>query len=80
MADEQRTNCRWCGMIHGPKCPSVKAMEFHLDGTVKRVEFYSPVDYPPMQIYPGGTTPILRLSTTWCGGAFPIPSSSGHTL
>lgn len=26
-------------MIHGPKCPSVKALEYHPDGTVKRVEF-----------------------------------------
>ena len=32
--------CRWCGMIHGPMCPSVKAIEYHADGvTVKRVEF-----------------------------------------
>lgn len=42
--------CRWCGMIHGPKCPSVKAMEFYSDGSVKRVEFFGPNDYPPLKI------------------------------
>ncbi len=56
--------CGWCGMIHGPRCPSVKAMEFHPDGTVKRVEFFAPNDFPPLQIFPGG--------------AFPIPTCSGH--
>jgi hypothetical protein len=37
--------CRWCGMIHGKLCPSVKAIEFHPDGTVRRVEFKSAQDY-----------------------------------
>lgn len=41
--------CRWCGLIHGPQCPTVKAIEFFEDGcTVKRVEFYTPNDYPPL--------------------------------
>lgn len=31
------TECRWCGMIHGPRCPEVKAIEYFQDGTVKRV-------------------------------------------
>lgn len=31
--------CRWCGAFHGPRCPSVAVIEFHADGTVKRVEF-----------------------------------------
>ena len=43
-------SCRWCGMTHGPRCPSVKALEYHPDGTVKRVEFFAPNDYPPIQI------------------------------
>lgn len=39
--------CRWCGVIHMTtgKCPSVKAFEYHPDGTVKRVEFFSHADY-----------------------------------
>lgn len=41
--DPQRTSpCRWCGMIHGLRCPAVAAMELHPDGTVKRVEFVRP--------------------------------------
>jgi hypothetical protein len=31
--------CRWCGQIHTQLCPAVRAMEFHPDGSVKRVEF-----------------------------------------
>lgn len=38
--------CRWCGIRHGPMCPTVKAMEFHQDGTIKRVEFNGASDYP----------------------------------
>jgi hypothetical protein len=40
--------CRWCGKAaHGDaRCPDVKAMEYHTDGTVKRVEFFAPNDYP----------------------------------
>jgi hypothetical protein len=34
--------CRWCGRYHGAFCPLVKALEFHPDGTVKRVEFHAP--------------------------------------
>ena len=32
--------CRWCGMTHGPKCPDVKAIEYDMNGMVKRVEFF----------------------------------------
>lgn len=40
-------HCRWCGMMHGPMCNAVKAIEFHADGvTVKRVEFKGAADYP----------------------------------
>lgn len=39
--------CRWCGMLHGAGCPSVKAIEFYADGiTIKRVEFKTANDYP----------------------------------
>jgi hypothetical protein len=34
--------CGYCGMVHGPRCPSVKAIEFHPNGSVKRVEFFGP--------------------------------------
>jgi hypothetical protein len=40
-------SCRWCGGLHGVQCPSVKAIEYHQDGSVKRVEFKSASDYAP---------------------------------
>lgn len=37
------SNCRYCGMLHpGPMCPYVRAIEYHPDGSVKRVEFAEP--------------------------------------
>jgi hypothetical protein len=40
------TNCQFCGMSHGVRCPSVKAIEYFENGvTVKRVEFMTPSDY-----------------------------------
>jgi hypothetical protein len=35
--------CGWCGMIHGPTCPRIKAIEYYPNGTVKRVEFITEV-------------------------------------
>ncbi|HEV2303150.1 MAG TPA: hypothetical protein VGR91_16405 [Stellaceae bacterium] len=40
--------CQWCEAEHGPVCPLVKAIEYHVDGTVKRVEFKTAVDYRPV--------------------------------
>lgn len=34
--------CQWCGIWHGPRCPQVQAVEYHPDGTVRRVEFIKP--------------------------------------
>lgn len=36
------TPCHHCGVIHGLLCPYVKAYEYHLNGTLKRVEFRDP--------------------------------------
>lgn len=50
--------CGWCGLIHGPRCPSVAAIEYHADGiTVKRVEFVQPT-YQPISspAFPGPIT------------------------
>lgn len=47
MSTALNNNCRWCGMIHGPICFAVKALEFFEDGiTVKRVEFKTAADDP----------------------------------
>jgi hypothetical protein len=31
--------CRWCSGYHSGTCPKVKAIEYHPNGSVKRVEF-----------------------------------------
>jgi hypothetical protein len=46
--EPKTTNCQWCGNIHNQKCPMIKAIEYHQDGTTKRVEFYAPNDYGPI--------------------------------
>lgn len=42
--------CPHCGNFHQTKCPMVKAYEYHQDGTIKRVEFYAPADYPQLKV------------------------------
>lgn len=41
------TPCRWCGLTHGPLCPSVKSLDFHRNGSVARVVFVTAADFPP---------------------------------
>ena len=49
--------CQWCGNFHSFKCPMVKAMEYHDNGRMKRVEFfYSPIDYPKVELASGPIT------------------------
>lgn len=39
--------CAYCGSFpHQGICPTVKAIEYHADGTIKRVEFKTANDYP----------------------------------
>ena len=42
--------CRWCGNYHGARCPEVRAIEYHEDGSMKRVEFTMPSDRMPPRI------------------------------
>ena len=51
--------CPYCGNIHNATCPKLKAIEYQADGTVKRVEFFTPNDYPPLQI---GRDPLMDLN------------------
>jgi hypothetical protein len=60
--------CQYCGLIHGAKCPSVKAIEYNPDGSVKRVEFFAPNDYLPKL---GAPFPLPPYDVT-CGH---VPSS-----
>lgn len=36
--------CRWCGELHGVRCPWVKALEFSICEAITRVEFLTPAD------------------------------------
>lgn len=54
-------SCPYCSgpsrfVYHVGTCPRVKAIEYHPDGSVKRVEFHDPFGYdqPPVQKYPAG--------------------------
>jgi len=44
--------CPWCAHTHEWKCPLIKAIELHPDGTVALTEFLTPVDYHPPQPRP----------------------------
>jgi hypothetical protein len=37
--------CKYCGHYHGDLCPKVKAFEYNADGSIRRVEFFAPVDH-----------------------------------
>ena len=38
--------CAYCGVWHSGTCPKVKSIEYHPDGTVRRVEFHDPNPTP----------------------------------
>jgi len=61
------TECRFCGMSHGLRCPSIKAIEYFDDGiTVKRVEFMTVADFHPTPIWPSHPiNPTFGVTTTW---------------
>lgn len=40
MSEHATHRCRWCNSLqHNDHCPHVAAIEYHPDGSVKRVEF-----------------------------------------
>lgn len=59
----QAMKCPWCGQIHqATVCGLVKALEYHQDGSLRRVEFKTPADYPQ---------PVINNSTNTPGWAYP---------
>lgn len=48
--NKKMEKCRHCGMIHGLLCPSVKAIEYYPDGTIKRVEYVTTADFASIQL------------------------------
>ena len=53
--------CQHCGQWHGKLCPQVKAIEYHPDGRVKRIEYVTSADFGraplPMPLPPGYVLP-----------------------
>ena len=39
--------CGYCGAFHSTTCPRVKSIEYHQNGTVKRVEFHDSIVRDP---------------------------------
>lgn len=70
------STCQWCGCIHSGKCPQVKAIEYHENGTIKRIEFFGYGDHvapivvkafePTLPITPAIGKPIeVKPETDW---------------
>jgi len=65
--------CPHCGELqsaHKGQCHRVKAIEYHENGMVKRVEYMTPADYcPPIPIWPNPSPPSPPYpwapTTTW---------------
>lgn len=60
------TACPHCGMHHATTCPLVKAIEYHPDGSVKRVEFKTATDWPQANYeQPEWQSPIVSAALSW---------------
>jgi len=46
----KNVECPYCGMIHKWKCPLVRAIEYHPNGTIKRVEFNTLAGLPEREV------------------------------
>lgn len=50
------TSCPYCGGSHATTCHLIKAIEYHANGAIKRVEFKTAHDWPQQvstqQVYP----------------------------
>lgn len=65
--------CKYCGALSHPGvCPTVKALEYFPDGSVKRVEFKTAADFPPLPYAPSPpapglqpVTPFRPVATSW---------------
>lgn len=42
--------CGHCGSYHTGACPRVRAIEYHPNGTVKRIEYHEPTPVQPIRL------------------------------
>ncbi len=57
--------CPYCGIPHISRCPSVKAFEYHPNGTIKRVEFVTGADYPAWTKFHPNLTGAQAAGVNW---------------
>ena len=50
------SNCPYYDIIHTGVCARVKSIDYHENGTVKKVEFHEPVDLPSLRPFDIQTT------------------------
>ena len=58
--------CPHCGSNHNTnaQCPKIKAIEYHENGTIKRVEYFAPKDYMPSRTIPNGVYPPYEITSS----------------
>jgi hypothetical protein len=70
------TTCAYCGGSHAAVCGLIKAIEYFQDGSVRRVEFKTAMDYPqavigqlpPRTSWPKSVTIDMKPGYSWdCG-------------
>lgn len=44
MSTASPTDCPHCGNFHDWKCPLIKSFEYHENGILKQITFFSPVE------------------------------------
>jgi hypothetical protein len=42
--------CPHCGLCHRGPCPRVRSIEYHRNGTVKKVEYHDPLPQPRLPL------------------------------
>ena len=67
--------CQHCGMGHTGACPRVKTIEYHQNGTVKRVEYFEPQPLVVGNTDPIKWTPVI----SGCGNDLSKPRTSWST-
>lgn len=54
--------CETCGIDHPGQCPRIKAIEYHENGTIKRIEYFEERPQVKFELPPLTAGPILDRS------------------
>jgi hypothetical protein len=72
--------CGYCGMLHGSRCPSIQAIEYYPDGTVKRVEFVKVQPAPAGSGWTDDGVPVFLWATDRGGTGVSEANVGGLTM